>query len=106
MIYKALPCAGFFVSSECPLLADSRRSQPGNHGSPSGRFRPKADIRSDGMDVPAYRFACALLAAREFDREAAKMICPEVKEGRIRLAQVIGALLVILHLNCYSLAAT
>jgi hypothetical protein len=87
-------------------LAVRRRPGSRNHGSLSGGFRPKADIRSDGMDVPAYHFACALLAAREFDREAAKMICPEVKEGRIRLAQVIGALLVILHLNCYSLAAT
>jgi len=44
------------------------------------------------MDDSAYRFACALLAAREVDREAAEMVCREVREGRIGLEQAIGAL--------------
>ncbi len=44
-----------------------------------------------GMD-DAYRFACALLAAREVDREAAQMICQQAKDGRISLEQAIAAL--------------
>jgi hypothetical protein len=40
----------------------------------------------------AYRFACALLAAREVDREAAEMICQQAKDGRISLNQAIEAL--------------
>ena len=45
------------------------------------------------MDDSAYRFACALLAAREVDRDVAEMICQEVREGRISLEQGIGALI-------------
>jgi hypothetical protein len=39
------------------------------------KSQPEADIRSDGMDYQAYRFARALLTARQVDREAAALIC-------------------------------
>ena len=48
---------------------------------------------SVAVDDSAYRFACALLAARQVDREAAEMICQAVRDGRIVLEQAIGALL-------------
>ncbi len=36
--------------AEWLLMAVRRRSLSGNHGCPRGGFRPKADIRSYGMD--------------------------------------------------------
>jgi hypothetical protein len=44
------------------------------------------------MDDSAYRFACALFAVRQVDREAAAMICQQVRDGYISLGQAIGAL--------------
>jgi hypothetical protein len=47
---------------------------------------------SVAVDDSAFCFACVLLATRQVDREAAAMICQQVREGRISLEQAIEAL--------------
>jgi hypothetical protein len=51
--HETRPRVGFFVLGEWPLLAGSRHPGSRNHGSPSGGFRPKADIRIPGVDDTA-----------------------------------------------------
>ena len=54
---------------------------------------------SVAVDDPDYRFACALLAARQVNREAAAMTCQQVREGQISLEQAIGALCAIAEIQ-------
>jgi hypothetical protein len=52
-----------------------------------------ATRHAQGMDTDAaYRFAFALLAARQVDREVAAMICQQCEDGQISLEQAIGPL--------------
>ena len=44
------------------------------------------------MDDKDYQFACALLAARQIDRDLAEMICQQCQDGAISFDQAIESL--------------
>jgi hypothetical protein len=78
--------------------AGTCKAKPRRSGLPHfQRYRPhiQTDIATTSSHPPhmddAYRFACALLAARQVDREAAEMICQQAKDGRISHEQAVEA---------------